>query len=76
MEVTNQLHAPTCLTLWTETRVANWLGRLVISRAGLKNMEKYFLSLPGIKPRYLGRLAYSIVLDGLRYPGFSINTKV
>jgi hypothetical protein len=54
----------------------HWIGGWVQPRAGLDDEEKTkFLTLPGLKLRFLGRPARSQSLYRLRYPG-SLNQYV
>jgi hypothetical protein len=50
--------------------VIHWVGGCVGPRAGLDDVEKRkLLTLPGIKPRLLGRPAHNQILYRLSYPG-------
>jgi hypothetical protein len=63
MEVSCQLHAPATLTPGTEPPVTDSIGGYMGPRAGLevRGMRKCSLNLPGIEPRFLGRLTRSLV---------------
>jgi hypothetical protein len=81
MKVSGQLHAPAALPRGKKSPGTHWIGGWVDPRAGLDDVEKRkFLTLPGLKPRPLGRPARDQSLYRLRYPGsfhFSgINTKL
>jgi hypothetical protein len=47
----------------------HWIGGWVDPRAGLDDLKRKLLTLPGLEPRPLGRPARSQSLYRLRYPG-------
>jgi hypothetical protein len=61
---------------WSASRLGrfvpgtHWIGGWVSPTAGLEDLEKRkFLTIPGLKPRPLGRQARSQTLYQLSYPG-------
>jgi hypothetical protein len=59
---------PGHFTPWERAPGTHWIGGWVDPRAGLNDMEKRkFLTLPGLKPRLLGRPARSQSLYRLHY---------
>jgi hypothetical protein len=64
---------PCRLTPGETARGTHWIGGWVDPRAGLDDVKRKSLTLPGLELRPLGRPVRRQSLYRLRYPGFSFN---
>jgi hypothetical protein len=59
-------------TAWERAPGTHWIGGCVGSRAGLDNVKRKFLTLPGLELQPIGRTARSHSPYRLRYPEMGV----